>query len=473
MKRLLSGSMMAFVTISVVMPFGANAADRNMACVKGEEARFIQIVSPGEVGRICDVRYTRDRGRNVSIPYHADNSDGFCEQKAADLIATLQQAGYRCASTTPDIIAQAKTVENVDLVTAGISVPTPTRARNAQQTSTGPVSTEQPSAILPSVIISAPVDAELPKEVGTTEQTIIESPTTELQQENIADASQTVVASVGETQPTDIPAIELTQEPEAAIDPETGEGLQQNADLQDKMNQILAEAPAEVPAQAATQTPSLVEQVPLETPMGREPAEITETVKLAVRGPAQLTNAQTSTAVSAHSSSVVGRIVGAAPELEPVTGVTQASLEAAPTPSRRPQSNRYKYSKRSPQDIVLATLNAQVAAWNEGNLQAFMDMYWKSEDLKYVSGSTVTMGWTATLKQYRERFGSSGRLGQLAIDKTDVQMVSEDVAIATGRYHHTDQAVSANGDFSLVMKRMDGAWRIVHDHSVDDPTQDQ
>ena len=53
---------------------------------------------------------------------------------------------------------------------------------------------------------------------------------------------------------------------------------------------------------------------------------------------------------------------------------------------------------------VRQVLDLQVAAWNRGDLEGYMAGYWKSEQLTFFSGGTVTRGWDATLARYRKRY---------------------------------------------------------------------
>lgn len=116
-----------------------------------------------------------------------------------------------------------------------------------------------------------------------------------------------------------------------------------------------------------------------------------------------------------------------------------------------------------------ALLERQRAAWNTGDVEAFMAAgYWASEGLTYLSGGEWTRGYDAVLRNYRERYLSAGaEMGTLTF--TDVQVVAlgPDAALARGRYHldFTDTP-PADGLFSLVLRRLDeGRWRIVHDHT--------
>ncbi len=127
---------------------------------------------------------------------------------------------------------------------------------------------------------------------------------------------------------------------------------------------------------------------------------------------------------------------------------------------------------RSADELVRGVLNAQIAAWNEGDLEAFMAGYWNSPKLKMVSGSEVAVGWKRILKRYRDRYGDSADLGVLGFDKLDVTLISPEVAVAVGRYELQRDSRISTGAFTLVMRQFDGLWRIVHDHTVEDPRAD-
>ena len=116
---------------------------------------------------------------------------------------------------------------------------------------------------------------------------------------------------------------------------------------------------------------------------------------------------------------------------------------------------------------VRAVLDAQVEAWNRGDLDAFMSTYWRSPDLVFCSGATVTKGWDATLARYRRRYQSEGReMGRLLFDAIEVVPLGEDAALARGAWRLAMSDGSApHGLFTLLLRRIDGAWRIVHDHT--------
>src|SRR5436305_14997531 len=65
---------------------------------------------------------------------------------------------------------------------------------------------------------------------------------------------------------------------------------------------------------------------------------------------------------------------------------------------------------RSDIETVLAR---QAAAWNRGDIDAFMDHYWKSDELAFSSRGQTTRGWTRTKENYQRRYPTREQMGQL------------------------------------------------------------
>ena len=51
-------------------------------------------------------------------------------------------------------------------------------------------------------------------------------------------------------------------------------------------------------------------------------------------------------------------------------------------------------------DAIKSVLKTQEKLWNEGKIEAFMEYYEKSEDLKFIGKSGVTKGCAARLERY-------------------------------------------------------------------------
>jgi beta-aspartyl-peptidase (threonine type) len=121
----------------------------------------------------------------------------------------------------------------------------------------------------------------------------------------------------------------------------------------------------------------------------------------------------------------------------------------------------------APTVAVKAVLDRQVKAWNRGDLEGFMTKYWNSPDLVFQSGADRTRGWQATLDRYRRKYQGEGKeMGRLRFDDLDVQALGPDAAFARGRWHLVMKDGSEpNGLFTLLLRRIRGEWKIVHDHT--------
>jgi beta-aspartyl-peptidase (threonine type) len=120
---------------------------------------------------------------------------------------------------------------------------------------------------------------------------------------------------------------------------------------------------------------------------------------------------------------------------------------------------------------VRAVLNAQVTAWNKGDLEGFMVGYWNSPELSFFSGSDVTSGWQQTLERYKKRYRSEGReMGKLKFTDLQIKTAGADTAWVRGRWNLVTSKETLGGLFTLILQRMPDGWRIVHDHTSAGPS---
>lgn len=114
---------------------------------------------------------------------------------------------------------------------------------------------------------------------------------------------------------------------------------------------------------------------------------------------------------------------------------------------------------------LVGILERQAAEWNQGDLEKFMDAYWRSEQLTFSSGGKTTRGWNATLDRYRERYADKAAMGQLTFSELEVTPLGSEAALMLGRWHLVAHGEDYEGNFSLVWRQIDGQWKIIHDHS--------
>lgn len=120
----------------------------------------------------------------------------------------------------------------------------------------------------------------------------------------------------------------------------------------------------------------------------------------------------------------------------------------------------------APETAVRKVLDDQVTAWNRGDLEGFMVGYWKSKELTFYSGKEKRLGWDETLERYRKRYQSDGKeMGQLAFSELALQTLSPECVLVKGRFKVELKAETLEGLFTLVVKKVDDRWVIVHDHT--------
>jgi uncharacterized protein (TIGR02246 family) len=120
----------------------------------------------------------------------------------------------------------------------------------------------------------------------------------------------------------------------------------------------------------------------------------------------------------------------------------------------------------SDRTAVQAVLDAQMAAWNRGDLAGYMAGYAKTEDLTFTSGGKVRKGWQTTFDHFHKRYATDPKaMGKLAFDVLAIDPLGADGAVVLGTWVLTESPSDGKGVFSVVLARRPEGWRIVHDHT--------
>ena len=115
---------------------------------------------------------------------------------------------------------------------------------------------------------------------------------------------------------------------------------------------------------------------------------------------------------------------------------------------------------------IRKVMDDQTAAWNRGDLDAFMSIgYWRSDKLKFVSGDRITYGWQQTLDNYKRTYATEALMGTLTFSDLEIEVLSKDAAFVTGSWHLKRVKDDPKGKFTLLFRKFKEGWRIVADHS--------
>jgi ketosteroid isomerase-like protein len=123
-------------------------------------------------------------------------------------------------------------------------------------------------------------------------------------------------------------------------------------------------------------------------------------------------------------------------------------------------------AQQGPEGAIRKVLDKQVKAWNRGDIEGFMEGYWKSDALTFVTASGVTRGWQNVIERYRRSYPDGKAMGALSFADLEIRVLSQDSAMVLGRWQLQREADRPEGHFTLILRKFPEGWRVVHDHTT-------
>ncbi|MBG66054.1 MAG: hypothetical protein CMP73_05300 [Flavobacteriales bacterium] len=124
--------------------------------------------------------------------------------------------------------------------------------------------------------------------------------------------------------------------------------------------------------------------------------------------------------------------------------------------------------KQDPLEInkIKKVLEQQKKCWNNGDIDGFMQGYWKSKDLVFTSLKyKTTYGWEETLRRYQESYPTKSSMGELEFEIIKVNLTSKNTAKLEGKWKLIKEK-NPNGVFWLDLKKFDENWLIIKDSTI-------
>ena len=113
---------------------------------------------------------------------------------------------------------------------------------------------------------------------------------------------------------------------------------------------------------------------------------------------------------------------------------------------------------------IQRVMNLQEVAWNEGNIEQFMDGYWKSDSLMFIGKNGIKYGWEPTLDNYKTSYPDKTAMGKLNFEILKLE-VNGNSAYMLCKWKLIRKEDTPNGYFTLYWKKIDGKWVITIDHT--------
>ena len=112
-------------------------------------------------------------------------------------------------------------------------------------------------------------------------------------------------------------------------------------------------------------------------------------------------------------------------------------------------------------------MKQQEDAWNNGNIDNFMNIYWKNDSLVFIGKSGISYGWDKTFSNYKNSYKTKEQMGTLKFKNIICNPVNDSTHIVTGKcsLKRIDTFGNINGFYSLIWVKKQTGWKITYDHT--------
>lgn len=117
------------------------------------------------------------------------------------------------------------------------------------------------------------------------------------------------------------------------------------------------------------------------------------------------------------------------------------------------------------EQAIRNSMKEQLAAWNTGDINRFMETYWQDDSLMFIGKSGITHGWQKTLENYKKGYPDTAAMGKLDFDILKVKRLSAIYFFVVGKWHLTRSIGNVGGAYTLIFRKIKGKWVIIADHS--------
>lgn len=114
---------------------------------------------------------------------------------------------------------------------------------------------------------------------------------------------------------------------------------------------------------------------------------------------------------------------------------------------------------------IKKVMDDQTAAWNRGDIEGFMQGYWNSPEMMFVSGDNMTKGWQPTLDRYKKSYDTREKMGVLSFSELEITLTGKDSAVVFGRFTLVREKDKPTGLFTLNFRKFKDGWKIILDHT--------
>jgi hypothetical protein len=130
------------------------------------------------------------------------------------------------------------------------------------------------------------------------------------------------------------------------------------------------------------------------------------------------------------------------------------------------RNGQAQITKAERQAAVHQIIFQQQNDWNKGNLEGFMQGYWVSDSLMFVSKKGITYGWKGVLDNYKKSYSDKGKMGKLTFVLRRTDEIDPQNILVTGHWKVEADGKVQEGLFTLWFRFFETVgWKIRADHT--------
>jgi uncharacterized protein (TIGR02246 family) len=123
------------------------------------------------------------------------------------------------------------------------------------------------------------------------------------------------------------------------------------------------------------------------------------------------------------------------------------------------------YGQSRDEAEIRKLLNLQIETWNRGDIEGFMQTYWKSDSLLFIGKSGVRRGWKEALNNYKKGYPDTTAMGKLSFEIIEIRQLSPEYFYIVGKWMLTRTIGDLSGHYDLLFRKIGNKWCIISDHS--------
>ena len=101
-------------------------------------------------------------------------------------------------------------------------------------------------------------------------------------------------------------------------------------------------------------------------------------------------------------------------------------------------------------------LEGQTNAWNQGNIEKFMQGYWKNDSLMFIGKTGINWGWQKALENYKRGYPDTTAMGKLSFNIILVKKLSSEYYYVVGQWMLARSIGNLSGYYNLLFKKING-----------------